>query len=377
LDARAVEADTGAIGGQLSHEFMVLAETGEEGMAECDHCDYAANVEKAQARTEDALITEGAELALEEVATPHVKTCSEVSAFLKRPQHECLKTLIYVVDDEPVAVVLPGDRNVHQLKLLQVFESKHVELAPHAIVEQVTGAAVGYAGPYGLSIPIYADQSLEGAKGMVTGANKEEFHHINVDLDRDAKVTGYYDFCEVREGDGCPRCSGKLLVRRGIELGHVFKLGTKYSQVHKAMYLDAEGKKQPLYMGCYGIGISRTLQAVIEQAHDEGGLCWPMSIAPYQVEVLVLNTSHDESVKAAEALIAELEGQGIEVLYDDRDERPGVKFKDADLIGIPLRVAIGVRSLAEGLVEIKRRGQDEVEKVAVGDAVQRLVGMMG
>jgi len=368
LRTKIVEADTGAMGGRFSHEFMVLAEAGEDGLVECDRCSYAANLERAESVQRALPIFEGTEKSLEKVATPGLRTVEEVAAFFHSPTARLIKTLIYLADDKPVAVLVPGNREVNEIKLRAALGARNVVLADPATIEKATGAPVGFAGPVGLALPIYAELKLQGYRGAITGANEKDAHVRFVDLDRDTKVTGYADISFALEGDGCPRCEGSLLARRGIEVGHVFKLGTKYSEQLGAMFLDADGQKKPCIMGCYGIGVTRTLQAVIEQSHDDNGVVWPVSLAPFEVEVLLVNEQHAESVRVAETLVAELEAAGVSVLLDDRAERPGVKFKDADLLGLPLRVNVGERALAKGMIEVRDRRRGQLETVPMAHA---------
>ncbi|HMP90599.1 MAG TPA: proline--tRNA ligase [Kiritimatiellia bacterium] len=372
LRAKVVEADTGAMGGKSSHEFMVLADAGEDGLVECDTCSYAANLEQAQGRVVTTLVFGGGDAVPEKVPTPGKRTIEEVSSFMKATPAQFIKTLIYLVNDKPTAILTPGDREVNEIKLAKLLGGT-VTLAMPDVIEKVTGAPVGFAGPVGLSIPVIADKTLEGSIGMITGANENDTHLKNVTLSRDASSVRYEDVVTARKGDGCPRCSGTLLEARGIEVGHVFKLGTKYSEKMGAYYLDAEGAKHPMVMGCYGIGVTRTLQSVIEQSHDANGIVWPISIAPYEVTVMAVNATHPESASLAEKLADELTKAGVDVLFDDRDERPGVKFKDADLIGSPLRVSVGERSLAKGEVEMKDRKTGEQIGVPVGDALQKIL----
>ena len=375
LRTKVVEADTGAMGGKSSHEFMVLADAGEDGLVECGSCSYAANLERAESVSRAAVAFDGAEKKPEVVATPNLRTVAEVSKFFQSPPARLIKTLIYVADGQPVAVCLPGDRDVNEIKLNRALGAAALALADDATIERVTGAPVGFAGPVGLAIPVYADTKLKGYRGAITGANQRDAHLVNVDLERDAKVAGFVDVTFAKGGDGCPRCaSGALQEKRGIEVGHVFKLGTKYSEKLGATCLDASGQAHPAIMGCYGIGVTRTLQAVVEQSFDADGIIWPVSVAPYTVEVVVLNAQHAESVKVAEEIYAALGQAGLDVLYDDRDERPGVKFKDADLVGIPIRVAVGERSLAKGLVEIKRRRTKEVRTAPPAAAAEAVLG---
>lgn len=368
LTARAVEADTGAMGGDASHEFMVLAEAGEDGVVECAACGYAANLEKAEGRCATDTGYEAELLPLEDVETPGLRTIDEVSAFLNAKPAQLIKTLIYRQEDSFFAVLVSGDRDVNELKLARVSGGTP-ELACAADIEAVTGAPQGFAGPVGLSIPIYADESLRGGQGMITGGNREDIHLLHVSIERDVPQAQWVDINFALDGDGCPRCPGGVLREvRGIEVGHVFKLGTKYSESLGATFLDAEGQQQPAIMGCYGIGVSRTLQAVIEQHHDDNGIIWPMSVAPFSVEILPLSVRDDATMALAEKLAATLDEAGVDYLMDDRDERPGFKFKDADLLGIPLRVAIGERSLKKGVVEFKRRDSSDVEEVRIEDA---------
>lgn len=375
LRTKAVEADSGAMGGSSSHEFMVLADAGEDGIVECDACSYAANLERAERRVAPPA-DENPALKPEPIATPGQKTIDDVARFLKATPADLIKTLIYTANGQPVAVLVPGDCELNEHKLARLLPGQAVGMANDAQIEKATGAPVGFAGPVGLSLPIYADDSLKGRRRMIAGANQADTHLQGVDLTRDVTITAYADLAISREGDGCPRCPGTLHQKRGIEVGHVFKLGTKYSECFKATYLDPNGKEQVMIMGCYGIGVTRTLQAVIEQSHDAQGIIWPAAIAPYQIAVLPLNVSHAESLKTAENLMNSLEALGFSVILDDRDERPGFKFKDADLLGFPLRVVVSERSLAAGQVEIKRRGVDEKVMVPCADAPQKILEML-
>lgn len=375
LRAKVVEADTGAMGGQSSHEFMVLADAGEDGLVECDACPYAANLEQAQSRVKGPrAFGDGSELP-EKVPTPGQRTIEEVSAFMKADPGRFIKTLVYVAGGKPLAVLVPGDRDVNEIKLRKVTGAE-VELAPPAIIEKVTGAPVGFVGPVGLGIPILADVTLQGSKNMISGANEKDMHYQGITLERDAPEVRFEDVLAARGGDGCPRCQGTLKEARGIEVGHVFKLGTKYSEKLGASYLDAQGNSQVMVMGCYGIGITRTLQSIIEQSHDENGIVWPVSVAPYEVTVMAINASHQPSVEVAEKLVEGLSAAGIDVLYDDRDERPGVKFKDVDLVGTPLRVSAGERSLGRGEVEVKDRRSGVLSGLPVEGACEGIIRML-
>ncbi len=378
LRTKIVEADTGAMGGSASHEFMVLADSGEDGLVECDGCDYAANLERAESASTAPREFDGAAEAIQEVDTPGARTIEQVAAFFKTEPARMIKTLIYLADGEPVAVLTPGDRDINEIKLARALKASELVMADDATVEKVTGAPVGFAGPVGLSgVRLLADEKLKGYRGGITGANKAEKHIVNVDLERDVPELTYADLVFARGGDQCVRCGGTLQEKRGIEVGHVFKLGTKYSEQLGAQYLDEAGKQHPAVMGCYGIGVTRTLQAVIEQSHDKDGVIWPAAVAPYPVEVLIINTQHEPSVQVGEQLAAESEAAGVDVLLDDRDERPGVKFKDADLIGLPLRVGIGEKSLARGVVEIKIRATGEMRECAPDAATETVLELLG
>ena len=358
LRTKVVEADTGAMGGKWSHEFMVLAETGEDGIVECSSCHYAANLERAERSfdtPEEAATPDGLP---REVSTPAMSTIEDVSSFLRCAASDLVKTLIYLADGEPVALLVPGDRDLNERKAVRELGASHLELADDETIERVTGAPVGFAGPVGLSIPVHADRSLRSAFDMVVGANKADTHVQGVHLERDADVASYLDLCLVEQGDLCPKCRATLAERRGIEVGHVFKLGTKYSENFGATYLDENGDAVPMVMGCYGIGVTRTLQAVIEQCNDERGIVWPAAVAPYAVVVLLLNPDQNDCSRVAAELADSLAERGIEVLMDDRDERPGVKFNDTDLLGFPVRLVVSERSLSKGQVEIKTRTAD-------------------
>jgi prolyl-tRNA synthetase len=375
LKTKVVEADTGAMGGNFSHEFMVLADSGEDGLAECESCAYAANLERAE-RSQLKLEPKNTDQLPQQLATPNKRTIEEVASFLKLKPTNLLKTLIYVADGKPIAVLVQGNRELNEHKLRRALGGVTLQMADDATIEKVTGAPVGFAGPVGLNIPVYADAELQTSRVYAVGANLADTHLINVVLQRDAKITEYYDLVIVREGDLCPRCNSKLREKRGIEVGHVFKLGTKYSKAFDAGYLDAEGNRQIAVMGCYGIGVTRTLQAVIEQSADANGIIWPLNIAPFQVCLVVPNVQHPESMRAAEKLLAELESSSIEVIFDDRDERPGVKFKDADLLGIPIRVVISERSLSEGCAEIKQRSEVEKSMIPIAGAVDHILSIV-
>ena len=362
LKAYPVEADTGDIGGKFSHEFHVLAEAGEDGIAFCETCGYAANLEKAERKV--AVRSDADCPAYEEVHTPDAKTIEQVSKFMGVPGSAFVKSLIYNADGKPVMVCVPGDRDVNDVKLKHFLDVKKLELADFETVLKASGANAGSVGPVkpaDASIRIVCDQALKGAKGCIVGANKDDYHLKNVDLARDCNIADadFADLVVVRDGDICAKCGEPMVIKRGIEVGHVFKLGTKYTDAFNAVYKTDDLKEATMIMGCYGIGVSRTVQAVIEQSHDKDGIIWPASVAPYQVCISLLDPDQAEVAAVADKLEAELEAMGVDVIVDDRAERPGVKFKDADLIGFPVRVVVGAKGLANGGVEVKRRDQDK------------------
>lgn len=377
LKFRAVEADTGNIGGSFSHEFMVMADTGEDAVIFCTNFDYAANLEKAEvAKPEKQAIDKSKMLPMEEVHTPDVRTIEEVSAFLKVTPRDIVKTLIFNTDSGPVAVLIRGDEEVNEAKLRSYLKAESLELATDDIVYEVTKAPKGFAGAVGIKARIVADYSLMNMYNFVMGANKEDYHVKNVNIGRDFKASEFADVRVIKETDPCPRCGAKLEFARGIEVGHVFKLGTKYSKTLHAVYLDKNGKEQLMQMGCYGIGVGRTVAAAIEQSHDDKGIIWPMTLAPYQVIITPVNVNDAALLRTAEVIYGSLQAEGLEVILDDRDERAGVKFNDADLIGIPIRVTVGPKRLAEGAVEVKLRKSDQVKAVSLEDITAYVVNLV-
>ncbi len=372
LNFRAVEADTGSIGGSSSHEFMVLADSGEDAIVSCDACRYAANVEKAESPLFTGTSTTIME-PLQKVSTPEMKTIADVATFLNVASDTTIKTLVYASEAGGlVMALLRGDHELNELKLKNHLGWDDIQMASEEQIFAVTGSPVGFLGPIGLKreIPVIADQVVQGMKNVVVGANEKDHHFTNVNCGRDFAAPVFVDIRTVAVGDACPRCeSGKLEMWRGIEVGHVFKLGTKYSKALNATYLDANGREQIIFMGCYGIGIGRTVAAAIEQNHDENGIIFPIPIAPFHCSVVAVNTRDAGVMAAAEEIYFALEKLGIEVLYDDRDERPGVKFKDNDLIGIPIRIVVGSKGLAEGKVEVKIRSTGEVMSLSLDEVV--------
>lgn len=368
LNFKVVEADSGPIGGSFSHEFMVLADTGEDLLASCTQCDYAANLEKAEVALEAGETGPPAGEAPEPVHTPKVRTVEEVAAFLKVTPGDIVKTLIYETENGAVAVLIRGDHEVNEVKVKNLLGVTDLILAGIIKVQELTGAEVGFAGPVNLKLPIFADQAVAQMGAMITGANRDNYHLKNVHPVRDFTITEVADLRCITAKDPCPRCQGALTLLRGIEVGHIFKLGLKYSQSLKATFLDQEGKEQYIYMGCYGIGVSRIVAAAIEQGHDDHGIIFPMALAPFQVDLIPIDLLKNNRVREYTlALHKQLEEAGIEVLMDDRDERPGVKFKDCDLLGIPLRVVIGPKAMDKGQAEVKERGLQETKFIALNE----------
>ena len=373
LTYRPVEADTGAIGGSLSHEFQVLADSGEDAIVSCDSCDYAANVEKAELAPPAAPpAMNGA--ALTPIETPDQRTIEEVSTFLGEPPERFVKTLLYETDTGAVvAALVRGDHELSEPKLKNLLGCQWVVLADEETVHKVTGAPTGFAGPVRIEAKLISDQTLRGATGLVCGANERDMHMTGLDIARDLPALQFADLRRATVGDTCPRCEqGTFTAHRGIEVGQTFYLGTKYSQAMNATYLDASGAQHPMEMGCYGIGITRTVAAAIEQHHDAAGIVWPKPLAPADLHIVPVNWNDDTTRKAAEDIYAKLQQTGTDVLFDDREERPGVKFKDADLLGVPLRATIGGKSLARGVIELKVRADGAMTEVPADRAVEAI-----
>ncbi len=369
---RPVEADSGNIGGKFSHEFMVTADSGEDAMIYCASCDYAANLEKAEiAKPGEKQV--GDLSPMEEVYTPNVRTIEEVCAFLDVAPEHIVKTMIFTCDGEPVAALVRGDHEINETKLRNYLGCDSLELAMDDTILEVTGSPRGFAGPIGIKSRIIADYSLINMKDFVVGGNREDYHIKNCNSGRDFKIQEYADLRMIQEDDLCPRCGGEVRMARGIEVGHVFKLGVKYSKAMNATFLDSDGKEKHLIMGCYGIGIGRTAAACVEQSHDDDGIIWPMAIAPFQVIITPVNINDESLSKTAEELYDSLVAEGVEVILDDRNERAGVKFKDADLIGIPIRITIGAKGLAEGKVEVRFRKSGEVEKMSLNTVKEFII----
>jgi prolyl-tRNA synthetase len=378
LRFRAVEAETGPIGGSFSHEFMVLADSGEDAVVSCTGCTYAANVERAEighpkGKNTPARSTTGP---MKKVLTPGMRTVEEVCNFLGVEPSRLIKTLIYVADGRPIAVLVRGDREANEAKIRRATGCAELVMAEQELVERITGAPMGFAGPVGLKgrdLIVLADREVMEMVDAVTGANEGDHHLVHVDPRRDFSVDRIEDLRVAAAGDPCPRCEeGMLQIWRGIEVGHIFKLGTKYSEAMGATFQDEKGQERPMIMGCYGIGIERTVAAAIEQNHDQDGIIFPMAIAPFQTIVLCLQQERTDVRDASERVYRDLLDSGIEVLLDDRDERPGIKFKDADLIGIPLRVNVGAKSLSQGKVELRHRDTGQTELIEIGRISQRV-----
>ena len=369
LDYTVVDADSGAMGGSGSQEFMVKSEVGEDGICYCDECGYAANEEKAGCVTPAQDTAEM--LDIEKIHTPDVKTIDDLVGYMNCGADKFVKTILYNIDGKIVAAMCRGDRDINETKLANLYDATEMELAAFVDVERVTGAKVGFAGPVGLKekIDIVVDSEVSVMRNFVVGADETDYHLKNVNIGRDFEATMIADIRNAVEGDVCPKCGkGKMKMARGVEVGHIFKLGTKYSKALNCVYLDKDGKTNLVVMGCYGIGVGRTLAAIIEQHHDDNGIIWPAEVAPYKAIVVPTKVNDEANMALAEKIYADLTAAGVEVLIDDRNERPGVKFKDADLIGIPLRITVGRRA-GEGIVEVKRRDSDEAVEMTADEAV--------
>ena len=385
LEFRAVEADSGSIGGSFSHEFMVLADTGEDTLVICQECEYAANAEKAKvvlaesSSKSESETTDGSIGEIQDcikIETPGMKKVDRVADFLKVTPQQIIKTMIYLADEEPVAVLVRGDREVQSVKLKNLLDVAEVELAEDDTVWKLTKLPVGYIGPVNIPIKLVADQEVMTMINAVAGANEKGHHLIGVNPGRDFTPVAVGDLRQITEQDRCPVCQGALQLTEGIEVGHIFKLGTNYSEAMHAVYQDQEGKEQAMVMGCYGIGVSRVMAAAIEQNHDKNGIIFPLPLAPFQVIILNLSINNEETTAAAEKLYQDLLAAGLEVLLDDRDERPGSKFKDADLIGIPYRVTVGKTWEKEGQVELRTRRDGTTTLLAYEQAASAISSLI-
>jgi prolyl-tRNA synthetase len=369
-----VEADTGNIGGSMSHEFMVLAGSGEDAVVHCPKCNYGANVEKASSKFFEPAGDEEAPAELQELSTPGTKSIEDVAKFLGKPTSRLVKTLVYDTDGGPVMVLVRGDRQGNEVKIKNHLGVDWMEMLPDARFDEVIGGPAGYCGPVGAKpgVRIVADESLRGVTNWIVGGNKTDTHLANAVLGRDFDLASFSDFTLVEAGDLCARCDTPLETYRGIEVGHIFKLGTKYSEKMNCTFLDETGERQPMIMGCYGLGVGRTVAAAIEQSHDEQGIIWPLPIAPF--EAIVTSVGREEDVhKIADQIYRKLLDAGVDVLFDDRDERPGVKFNDADLIGFPLRIVVGSKNLKNGNVEWSHRRDREKHLAPPDEAIEEVV----
>ena len=371
LKYRMVEADSGAIGGSFSHEFMVLADTGEDVVISCESCEYSANIEKAVV-IDKGEMSQAPMNEVERVVTKGAHSVADVSVMLELKPSQIVKTMLVIVDDEPVAVLIRGDHELNEAKVKNLLGASVVELATPEQIAKATGGPVGFSGPIGLKVSLYADNAVKYMRNMGVGGNEKDIHLEGVNLERDFQVKKFADLRNAADGDTCPHCGERYSNTRGIEVGHIFKLGTKYSEAMKATFLDADGVAKEIIMGCYGIGVGRTAAAAIEQNHDENGIIWPMPLAPFQVIVTMLNPNDEEVFAAGEKLYQDLLAEGVEVLLDDRDERPGSKFKDADLLGIPLRVNVGARGLKEQSFELQERRAGERVMLPIEGAAQKV-----
>ncbi len=375
LNFRAVIADSGAMGGKDTHEFMVLSEIGEDTIAYSDTSDYAANIEMAPVITMYEKANE-AQKELEKVHTPEQKSIDQVSQFLNVTPDKCIKSMLFKVDEQYVLVLVRGDHEVNDVKVKNVFEASVVELATPEETKEVLGCSIGSLGPINVKgVEVVADRAVQAIVNGVCGANEEGYHYIHVNPDRDFTVSRYEDLRFIQEGDPSPDGKGHILFAKGIEVGHVFKLGTRYSEAMNATFLDENGRTKPMIMGCYGIGVSRTLAAIAEQYNDENGLIWPIAIAPFQLHIVPVNVKDEHQIRLAEEIYKTFNSSGYEVLIDDRQERAGVKFADSDLIGIPIRITVGKRA-SEGIVEVKVRktGESfEVNKEELLSTIEKLL----
>ncbi|MGL4741409.1 MAG: proline--tRNA ligase [Sarcina sp.] len=370
LDAKCVEADSGAIGGSNSAEFMVKSAVGEDDIAFCTKCDYAANIEKAKTTADVEEVVDM--LAIEKIETPNERTIEEVATSLGVSPKNTVKTLIFKADEKTVAVFVRGDREVNETKVANALgDILNLDMASDSMVREATNAECGFAGPIGIKVDeMLVDVEVTKMFNFVVGANETGYHLKNVNYDRDFKGT-VGDFRNIVEGEKCPCCDGTITIARGTEVGHIFKLGTKYSESMGAMFIDENGKSKPFLMGCYGIGVTRTLASIIEQHNDENGIIWPMEVAPYQVSVIPVNAKNEDQMTVATEIYEKLKKMKFDVLLDDRNERAGVKFKDAELLGVPMRITVG-RGIADGELEFKLRTADEAEVVKIEAIYDRI-----
>jgi prolyl-tRNA synthetase len=373
---RPVEAEAGLIGGDVSHEFMAIAPAGEDQVVLCSTCRYAANREKAEVGRAKETIRQEAETtklhSIEEAVTPGQHTVEQVAAYLQVEPAAIVKTILFSTESGPLAALVRGDHEVNPLKLQRAAKVAKLELATPAEIEKVTGGPVGYSGPIGIPARVIADLAVQPMRNFVTGGNRLDLHLKGVNSGRDFQAEAFADIRFAKDGDACPKCGAPVRFTTGIEVGHVFKLGTKYSAKMKCEFLDDKGQRRPMVMGCYGIGITRIAAAAIENHHDDAGIIWPKELAPYQVEVVSVKGKDEKVLRLAEDAVAELEKAGFEVLWDDRDESPGVKFADADLLGIPVRVTVGKKTAEAGTADVRIRTKPDQKPVPVVDLVKEV-----
>lgn len=375
LNFRAVIADSGAMGGKDTHEFMVLSDVGEDTIAYSDTSSYAANIEKAPVVTQYEKSTEEAK-EVEKVLTENQKTIADVSSFLNIQEQQCIKSLLFKVDEQLVLVLVRGDHEVNDIKLKNLYQAGTIELADPEETLKVLGCTVGSVGPVGVSnVEVIADHAVKAIVNGVCGANEENYHYVNVNADRDFQVSRYEDIRFIQVGDPSPDGQGKILFAKGIEIGHIFKLGTRYSEAMNAVYLDENGRSQPFIMGCYGIGVSRTMAAIVEQHNDDKGLTWPVHVSPFDVHLIAVNMKDEAQVELAEKLYNHLKQNRFDLLFDDRTERAGVKFADSDLIGLPIRITVGKKA-NEGIVEVKVRKTGEMREIHYEEIVTTITEML-
>lgn len=372
LNYKIVTADTGVMGGLLSEEFQAITDIGEDTLVLCDKCDYASNIEVSKCIADAIINIEGLK-PLQEIYTPNVGKIKDIVREYNINVEQMIKSMIYKIDSEFVLVMVRSDDDINEVKLQKLFNAKQVSLAEEADVISITHANIGFAGPIGLNIKIIADNRIKHMKNFLIGANKSDYHYINANIDRDFEVGVFADVRNIKEGDICPKCGGTIYFKKGIEVGNTFKLGTKYSDALNVKYLDQNNKLNSVVMGSYGIGLGRCISAVVEQYHDNKGIIWPYSIAPYKV-CIIPATSDENQIKLAESIYNELTNKNIDVLLDDRDERLGVKLNDMDLIGIPVRILVGKKS-NENIVEFKLRDKETVEELNINDAINRIIAL--
>ncbi|MBU1913506.1 MAG: proline--tRNA ligase [Candidatus Omnitrophica bacterium] len=380
LKAIAVEADSGVMGGDVSHEFMVVSDSGEDLLAHCQSCGYAASLAIAECidkEPETRAQKPEKELPLKEVDTPGVTTIEKVGHLLKVKPENMVKTLIYAADEGPVAVLIRGDHDANEAKIKKFLKCQKLEMANEDVIKKITGGPMGFSGPSGLKdVKVIADSSIKGMSNFVTGANKKDAHFINTNLDRDFKVSEWADLRVITDKDQCPKCNKNIKIEHAIEMGHVFKLGLKYSKAMKAEFVDESGKLKPIVMGCYGIGVNRIMATAIEIHNDNKGIIWPLAIAPFQVLIIPINYKEESVRKATDAIYEELNKAGIETLLDDRDESAGIKFNDAELIGMPFSIVIGDRGLKKGKLEIKIRATGEILETKKEEIKDKILALL-